>query len=37
MQKRTQSAPCLARLAKLIADAEIAMRTTEDPDGTSAR
>lgn len=34
MQTRTQSDPGLARLAKLIADAEIAMLTTEDPDGT---
>src|SRR6185437_6816355 len=34
MKKRTQSNPDLARLADLIADAEIAMLTTEDPDGT---
>ena len=34
MQKRTQSNPELARLADLIADAEIAMLTTVDPDGT---
>lgn len=34
MQKRTQKNPELARLAELIADAEIAMLTTEDSDGT---
>jgi general stress protein 26 len=34
MQKRTQSDPGLARLADLIADAEIAMLTTADADGT---
>lgn len=34
MKKRTQSDPKLARLADLIADAEVAMLTTEEPDGT---
>src|SRR5512146_1404290 len=34
MRKRTQTDPGLARLADLIADAEVAMLTTEDPDGT---
>jgi general stress protein 26 len=34
MQKHTQKNPDLARLADLIADAEIAMLTTEDSDGT---
>jgi general stress protein 26 len=34
MKKRTQTNPDLARLADLIADAEIAMLTTEDSDGT---
>ena len=34
MQKHTQKTPDLARLADLIADAEIAMLTTEDSDGT---
>ena len=34
MKKRTQTDPGLARLADLIADAEVAMLTTEEPDGT---
>ncbi|HZT03244.1 MAG TPA: pyridoxamine 5'-phosphate oxidase family protein [Steroidobacteraceae bacterium] len=34
MKKRTQNDPGLARLADLIADAEVAMLTTEEPDGT---
>ena len=34
MQTLTQTDPGLARLAALIADAEIAMLTTEDADGT---
>ena len=34
MHKHTQKNPDLARLAELIADAEIGMLTTEDSDGT---
>jgi general stress protein 26 len=34
MRKRTQTDPDLARLADLIADAEVAMLTTEESDGT---
>jgi general stress protein 26 len=34
MQKHTQTNPDLERLADLIADADIAMLTTEDADGT---
>jgi general stress protein 26 len=34
MRKHTQADPGLARLADLIADAEVAMLTTEDADGT---
>jgi general stress protein 26 len=34
MKKRTQNDPGLARLADLIADAETAMLTTEEADGT---
>lgn len=33
MRKHTQSHPDLARLADLVADAEVAMLTTEDADG----